>query len=119
MYSPPESQYLTLVGQTTNRRLRVGLKLPCHRFSLHRFGQGTILGVHRWLVLSLMSFILALWGYWISGFTKTPDWGVAAQTALEFFFPSLVLSLLLLDIERLKTLALEQGFDIQVSRCKI
>jgi hypothetical protein len=26
-----------------------------HRFSLHRFGQGTLLGVHRWLVLCFVS----------------------------------------------------------------
>lgn len=94
-------------------------KTAKHRFSLHRFGQGTLLGVHRWLVLSLMSFVLALWGYWINGLSSTPDWGVAAQTALAFFFPSLVLSLLLLEIERLRPIAIQQGIDIQISRCKI
>jgi hypothetical protein len=55
---------------------------------------------------------LALWGYWISGLAELPDWGVAAQTARDFFFPSLLLSLLLLEIERLKPLALEPGIDI-------
>ncbi|WP_073074119.1 transposase [Phormidesmis priestleyi] len=29
-----------------------------HRFSLHRFGQSTLLGLYRWLVLSLVAFVL-------------------------------------------------------------
>ncbi|ELR99182.1 transposase [Gloeocapsa sp. PCC 73106] len=90
-----------------------------HRFSLHRFGQSTLLGVHRWLVLCLISFVLALWGYWINGLSSQPDWGLAAQTALEFFFPTLVLSILLLDIQKQRSLANEHGIDIQVSRWNI
>ncbi len=35
------------------------VKTAKHRFGLHRFGQGTLLGVYRWLVLSLISYILA------------------------------------------------------------
>ncbi len=34
-------------------------KTAKHRFGLHRFGQGTLLGVYRWLLLSLISYILA------------------------------------------------------------
>jgi hypothetical protein len=30
-----------------------------HRFGLHRFGQGTLVGVYRWLVLSLIADLLA------------------------------------------------------------
>ena len=90
-----------------------------HRFSLHRFGQGTLLGVHRWLVLCLISFVLALWGYWISGITYQPDWGEAAQTAILFFFPTLVLNLLLQDIQKHQSLALQHGIYIEVSRCKL
>lgn len=66
-----------------------------------------------------MSFVLALWGYWISGLSELPDWGIAAQTALEFFFPCLVISLLLLEIEKYRSLAQKQGIDIQILRCKI
>lgn len=94
-------------------------KTAKHRFSLHCFGQGTLLGVHRWLILSLMSFVLALWGHWISGDLKLPDWGLAAQTALEFFFPCLVVNLLLLEIEKRRSLAKTQGIEIQITRCKI
>lgn len=38
-------------------------KTAKHRFGLHRFGQGTLLGVYRWLVLSLIAYILAHWAY--------------------------------------------------------
>jgi hypothetical protein len=38
-------------------------KTAKHRFGLHRFGQGTLLGVYRWLVLSLIAYLLAHWAY--------------------------------------------------------
>jgi hypothetical protein len=38
-------------------------KTAKHRFGLHRFGQQTLLGVYRWLILCLISFILAHWVY--------------------------------------------------------
>jgi len=40
-------------------------KTAKHRFGLHRFGQGTLLGVYRWLVLSLIAYILAPKGLFI------------------------------------------------------
>ncbi len=94
-------------------------KTAKHRFGLHRFGQGTLLGVYRWLVLSLIAYILAHWAYLSFSDPDLPDWGEAAQTALEFIFPQILVSLLLLDIERLAPLARSHGFDIQISRCKI
>ena len=92
-----------------------------HRFGLHRFGQGTLLGVYRWLVLSLISYVLAHWAYLSTtiAFTNLPDWGQAAEIAFQTIFPQLVVLLLLQDIERLRELALSQGIDIQISRCKI
>jgi hypothetical protein len=114
-------------------------KTAKHRFGLHRFGQGTLLGVYRWLILSLVSYILAHWAYLSTTFahqpsclaicaehsseaiaSKTrPDWGRAAEIAFQTIFPHLVVLLLLQDIEHLRELALSQGFDIQISRCKI
>ncbi len=90
-----------------------------HRFGLHRFGQGTEKGVFRWLVLSLIAYLLAHWAYLSTGGDTLPDWGESAQLALETFFPQLVLLLLLIEIQRLQPLARSHGFDIQVSRCKI
>ena len=48
-----------------------------------------------------------------------PDWGKAANSALEYFFPQIVVFLLLLHVQRLIPLARSSGFDILISRCKI
>jgi len=95
-------------------------KTAKHRFGLDRFGQGTLLGVYRWLILSLISYVLAHWAYLSLGTPfSAPDWGQAANIAVQTIFPQLVLSILLLEIQRLKDLALSYGIDIQISRCKI
>ncbi|MDJ0728110.1 MAG: transposase [Prochloraceae cyanobacterium] len=87
-----------------------------HRFSLHRFGQETKLGVYRWLILSFISFILAYWTYWFNKTTNELDWTIAARKTLEILFPSVLLNLLLRDIERLEPIAIESGISIQVTR---
>ena len=53
-----------------------------HRFGLHRFGQGTLLGVYRWLVLSLIAFILAHWAYLSTNPSQLPDWGACAPESI-------------------------------------
>ncbi|WP_127079176.1 hypothetical protein [Dulcicalothrix desertica] len=96
-------------------------KTAKHRFGLHRFGQGTLLGVYRWLVLSLISYVLAHWAYLSTSGANgdLPDWGEAAEIAFQTIFPHLAVLLLLQDIERLRELALSQGINIEISRCKI
>src|SRR4028119_849460 len=94
-------------------------KTAKHRFGLDRFGQGTLLGVYRWLVLSLIAYILAHWAYLSTQFPNLPDWGEAAQAARQFIFPQILVSLFLLDIEHLIPLARSYGFNIHISRCKI
>ena len=74
------------------------MKTAKHRFGLHRFGQGSLLRVYRWLLLSLIAYILAHWAYLSTQLPDLPDWGEAAQTALEFMFPQIFVSILLLDI---------------------
>lgn len=93
-------------------------KTAKHRFGLHRFGQGTLLGVYRWLILSLIAYILAHWAY-LSNPTNLPDWGEAAQRALQVCFPQLLLFLFLLNLERMREFILSLGFDVQFFRCKI
>jgi hypothetical protein len=94
-------------------------KTAKHRFGLHRFGQGTLLGVYRWLVLSLIAYLLAHWAYLSSGTTDLPDWGQAAQSALQGILPQLLVFLFLLELERMRPLALSHGIYIQISRCKM
>ncbi|WP_407900356.1 hypothetical protein [Scytonema sp. NUACC26] len=71
--------------------------------------------------MSLISYVLAHWAQLQTAIAKTnlPDWGEAAAIAFQTIFPQLVVLLLLQDIERLRELALSQGIDIQISRCKI
>ena len=94
-------------------------KTAKHRFGLHRFGQGTLLGMYRWLILSFTAYLIAHWTYLSTQLCPLPDWGEAAHTALESIFPQIVVSLLLLNIQRLIPLARSCGFDIHVSRCKM
>ncbi len=75
--------------------------------------------MYRWLILSLIAYILAHWAYLSTQLPDLPDWGEAAQTALEFLFPQILVSLLLLDIKQMIPLARSHGFDIHFSRCKI
>ena len=90
-----------------------------HRFSLHCFGQETKVGVYRWLILCFISFVLAYWSYWINTTATQLDWTLAARVTLEILFPSVLLNILLRDIDRVETIAIEQGISIQVTRCKI
>jgi hypothetical protein len=94
-------------------------KTAKHRFGLHRFGQGTLLGVYRWFVLSLIAYILAHWAYLSIATTDLPNWGIAAHIAFQTIFPQLLLCCFLLDIERMRPIALSHGIDIQIFRCKI
>jgi hypothetical protein len=62
--------------------------------------------VYRWLVLSLIAYILAHWAYLSIATTNLPDWGQAAQIAFQTFFPQLLLCCFLLDLERMVRLHL-------------
>ncbi|HEY9629313.1 MAG TPA: transposase [Coleofasciculaceae cyanobacterium] len=95
-------------------------KTAKHRFGLHRFGQQTLQGMYRWLILSLTAYLLAHWAY-LSSASSTPliDWAKAAESALHLLLPQLVTLLLLLEVSRLESLLNSQGFEIHISRCKI
>ena len=90
-----------------------------HRFGLHRFGQQTLLGVYRWLVLSLTAYLLAHWAHLHLGGGARPDWGEAAQKALELLLPLMALLPLLAEIQRLRPLAKCYGLAINVDWCKM
>ena len=94
-------------------------KTAKHRFGLHRFGQKTLIGIFRWIILSFVTFFIVHWTYLSTYLPFPPDWGEAAQIALESLLPKIVVSLLLLDIDRLVPIARSCGFDIHIFRCKM
>ena len=90
-------------------------KVIKYRFGIDRFGQQTLLGMYRWLVLSLTAYLLAHWAHLHSGGRDLPDWGAAAQTALELLLPLMALLPLLAEIQRLRPLAKRYGLDISLT----
>lgn len=89
------------------------------RFSLDRFGQGTKVGVYRYLVLSLVAYLLAHWGYLSQERAGLPRWGEAARTILEEVLAETVIEDLLVEIEERSALLRSHGIEIRVGRCKI
>lgn len=82
-----------------------------HRFGLHCFGQSTKLGVYRWLILSLITYLLA---HWIDQWTLPPilDWKAASNLALAVLFPSVLWLQLLRQIRTCTNVAADLGFEI-------
>jgi hypothetical protein len=75
--------------------------------------------VYRWLVLSLTAYLLAHWVYLHAPTSSLPDWGEAAQKALELLLPLMALLPVLAEVQRLQPLAKRYGIDINVTWCKI
>jgi hypothetical protein len=95
-------------------------KTAKHRFGLHRFGQQTLEGMYRWLILSLTAYLLAHWASLCApSASGLIDWAKAAETALHLLLPQLATLLLLLEASRLESLLNSQGFLLHISRCKI
>ncbi|MEM6755411.1 MAG: transposase [Cyanobacteria bacterium P01_E01_bin.35] len=61
-------------------RIEGWFKTAKHRFGLHRFGQKTLMGMYRWLILSLISYFIVHWTYLSTQLPLPPDWGEASQT---------------------------------------
>jgi hypothetical protein len=89
------------------------------RFSLDRFGQGTKLGVYRYLVLSLVAYLLAHWGYLSQERAGLLRWGEAARTIMEEVLAETVIEDLLVEIEERGALLRSHGIEIRVGKCKI
>jgi hypothetical protein len=90
-------------------------KTAKHRFGLHCFGQSTKIGVYRWLLLSLIAYLLA---HWIDQWSLPPklDWKVASDLALSVLFPSIVWIKLLKSIKRHSDITTQFGFEIILKR---
>jgi hypothetical protein len=94
-------------------------KTAKHRFGLHRFGQQTLLGLYRWLVLSLTAYILAHWGYLSIDHKVLPGWAEAATIVLQACLGEGVVAVLLQEVEQKRMLLQQQGWELQITRCKI
>jgi Transposase DDE domain len=102
-------------------------KTAKHQFGLHCFGQSTKLGVYRWLILSLIAYLLA---HWIDQWSLPPvlDWKIASRLALETLLASIIWFRLLKQIQMSTDIAARHGFEIVLKsfpnpayweRCKI
>ena len=86
-------------------------KTAKHQFGLHCFGQSTKLGVYRWLILSLIAYLLA---HWVDLWAWPPvlDWKATARLTLEKLLPSVLWSQMLRQIRRHTDIAAHYGFQI-------
>jgi len=105
-------------GASADGRLKASSKPENIDKSLHRFGQGTLLGVYRWLILCLIAFILAHWVYLSTGFSVPPEWGTSAHCALQTLLPEVVVCLVLLELERRRPLLTAMGFEVGIDYLK-
>jgi hypothetical protein len=123
---PYSGAYLVLLGRK-RWAIEGFFKTAKHQFGLHCFGQGTKLGVYRWLILSLIAYLLA---HWIDQWSLPPvlEWKAASRLALETLLPSIVWFQLLKQIRMSADIAAQYGFEIVLKplpspayweRCKI
>ncbi|MEP0892502.1 transposase [Leptolyngbya sp. FACHB-16] len=123
---PYSGAYLVQVGRK-RWAIEGFFKTAKHQFGLHCFGQGTKLGVYRWLILSLIAYLLA---HWVDQWSLPPvlEWKAASRLALETLLPSIVWFELLKQIQRSADIAAQYGFEIVLKslpsltygeRCKI
>ncbi len=86
-------------------------KTAKHQFGLHCFGQGTKLGVYRWLLLALIAYLLA---HWIDQWAWPPvlNWKETCRLAREKLLPKLVWQQLLNIIDQHSHIAALMGFEV-------
>jgi hypothetical protein len=83
-------------------RIEAFFKVAKGRFGLARFGQQTLLGVFRFLVLSLLAFVLSQWEVWSLPQWEWPDWRGVAMEVRRLLVPEVVQAELLEQLERLR-----------------
>lgn len=75
--------------------------------------------MYRWLVLSLVAFILAHWGYLSMDTSTLPNWAAAARTVFEAVLPQVAIALLIQQIHDHQPLLQQHGYQLQITRCKM
>lgn len=93
-----------VISRWGKRRWRIEgfFKTAKSRFGLARFGQQTLRGTLRFLLLSLLAFTLSQWEVWPTPQGKWPDWRDVALTVRRLLMPELVQAELLTEFERLR-----------------
>ena len=88
-------------------------KTAKHQFGLHCFGQSTKLGVYRWLLLSLIAYLLA---HWVDLWAWPPvlDWKATSRLALERLLPAVLWAGVLKHIRESADIAAQFGFRIDL-----
>ena len=89
-------------------------KTAKYQFGLASFGQQTLLGVYRWLILSFISFVLTHWVYLSFSAGNLPNWKAAALLTLQQLLPKTAVSLLLIEIARNRELLASQGLALEL-----
>lgn len=89
-------------------------KTAKYQFGLASFGQQTLLGVYRWLILSFISFVLTHWVYLSLQRANLPDWKEVALLTLQQLLPTTAVSLLLIEVERNRELLASQGMALEL-----
>ena len=86
-------------------------KTAKHQLGLHCFGQGTKLGVYRWLILSFIAYLLA---HWVDLWAWPPvlDWKATARLTLEKLCPDVLWSQTLRQVRRNADIAAHFGLEI-------
>lgn len=86
------------------------------RFAFDRFGQGSKLGVLRWLLLSLLAFVLAYAAHLTRNPGVPPCWTKAAHEALLALLPNQWLLALLAQFERHRGLFPGYRLNLDIKR---
>ena len=102
-------------------------KTAKYQFGLASFGQQTLLGVYRWLILSFISFVLThCWAgdppsrvYLSFSSVDSPDWKKAALLTLQQLLPKTAVNLLLIEIESKRELLASQGLSFELVSIQI
>jgi Transposase DDE domain len=94
-------------------------KTAKHQFGLASFGQQTLFGVYRWLILSFISFILTHWVYLSLSRANLPDWKESALLTLQHLLPQIAVSLLLMEVESKRELLASVGITLELVSLQI
>ena len=87
-----------------------------YTFALRKAAQGTRLGMLRFLLLSLLAFVLAFASQPAPTSGEVLAWGEAAQQASLIFLPVMLTLGLLADLERRRSLLESLGMSIHIHR---